>query len=126
MWSDFATANLTGAKLRLFTDDLELTPNLTLDDFTEPVGSWYAELDADYGEPYGVDDDGIRASVLSKQFNYSGSDDPETVRGWFVVKPGTPDVLIHYGKLESPKTMGNALDSLVIQPNVLIPALVGE
>lgn len=116
-------ASLTAPVVRLFTDNIVPSPTTNLLSLTQPTGDWYAEEVLTYGQVYENADGSISVQAASVQFNYTGTDAPETIRGWFVVDPGTPDVPISAGLLETPVSMGNVLDSVIVSPKITVPAI---
>lgn len=116
-------AALVAPVVRLFTNDITPGPDTDLLALTEPSGSWYAEQALSYGQAYQNPDGSITVTAASVQFNYTGVSSPETIRGWFVVDPGTPDIPVSARRLATPVSMGNTLDSLIVQPGFTVPPI---
>lgn len=110
-----------GCKIALFTDDTQVTQNLKIADLHEPTGDWYAREDAVFGEVFRDEDGKLCVEVTSAQFNYSGTDEGETIYIEGIVFEDTPDLLILAARRTSPKLMETVLDSLVSAPSYRIP-----
>lgn len=119
-------ASLVAPVVRLFTNDITPGPDTDLLALSEPAGTWYAEQALTYGQAYQNPDGSITVTAESVQFNYTGASSPETVRGWFVVDPGSPDVPISARRLPTPVSMGNALDSVIVQPGFTVPPIAAS
>lgn len=126
MLTEFFAAHDTVLEVRLFTNDIELSPVTALGDLIEPIGTWYAVAAGVYGEVFAADDNGLQIDVGSVQFNYSGVSPPETIRGYAVVENAVTDILLHVAKLPEPKLMAGILDSLVILAQFVVPAITGD
>jgi hypothetical protein len=107
--------------VRLFTDTISPTPDTYWLALNQPIGSWYTAKPVTYGEVYESPDGSMSVTCESLQFSYTGSDPPETIRGYYVVDPGTPDKPIHGNNLPAPVTMGTTLDSVIVMPSITIP-----
>lgn len=123
----YVADQLDGAKIILVTNEVEAGPTLDAESLIEPSGDWYARADAVTGEPYRTEDDSISIQCESNQFNYTGSDLAETIRGVAVVTvvAGPPEVLTlkWYEALEQPVSMGGVLDSVIVAPKLTIPVI---
>lgn len=113
-------AALTAPVVRLFTDNITPGPDTNLLALNQPAGSWYAEIPVTYGEAFTNPDGSVSVVAESVQFNYTGTDVPETIYGWFVVDPGSPDTPISAARLATPVSMGSLLNSVVVQPRMTI------
>lgn len=117
-------STMSAPVVRLFTDIIAPSPDTDWLALTEPTGSWYAEAAVTYGEVFQHDDGSIEVRCASIQFNYSGTDAPETIRGYYVVDPGSPDVPYHGGNLAEAKVMGGTLDSVIVEPGFVVPPVL--
>lgn len=117
----FATG-LTTPFIRLFTGGTVPTPLTVLSQLPEPVGTWYAAVAAVYADVFVLGDGSIELRTQAVQFNYSGSSPAETITGWAVVDTAGP-TLLHARRLDSPVTMGNSLNAVVVQPSIVLPPI---
>lgn len=113
-------AALVTPKVGLYTSALTPDENTLLAALTEPVGSWYAQVAAVFGQVFQDNDGGVSVFTQAVQFNYSGTDTASNIYGWFVAAGATP-ALIFAGKFVSPVPMGTLLSSLIVQPGFRIP-----
>lgn len=113
-------ASLVAPTVRLFKDAIVPTPTTNLAGLSQPTGSWYTEVALTYGQVFENPDGSMSVVAQSVQFNYSGTDPAETVYGWFVVDPGSPDIPISAGLLPAPVTLGTVLDSVIVQPAITL------
>jgi len=116
-------ATFTAPVVRLFKDTIAPTPDTNFLATTQPTGSWYTAPAVTYGQVFEHTDGSMEIRCTSVQFNYSGTDPAETIRGYYVVDPGSPDVVYHGANLPAPVAMGNTLDSLIVNPGLIFPPI---
>ena len=114
-------ASLTAPEVRLFTDNITPSPDTNLLTLNQPTGSWYTPQPLSYGDAFTNPDGSVSVVAQSMQFDYDGTDPGETVYGYMVVDPGSPDVPISAARLETPVNMGNDTNSVIVQPRMSLP-----
>jgi len=102
-------------KVHLYSNVLAPTQTTPLSAFTELTQSWYSAIASTTGAAYKETDNSISVAVRSVQFNYSGSDAPVTVQGYFLTDTAGTN-LISSRALDTPKTLASDDDSLVVAP----------
>lgn len=107
------------AVVKLFVNDLTPDASTVLADFTEPSGDWYTPAAVDFNEPRETEDNGITVDATSIQYNYTGTDPAETIFGWMVVNV-TPARLLSSRRLDTPVSMANVLDSVIVIPSITL------
>lgn len=120
----FTAANST-AKVALFINNRTPLPTDTYASFTEASQSWYSRQNAVYGQVFQEGSGNMRTVVDSVQFNYSsgdGLDAPVTVYGYMIVT-ASGSTLLHSARLDTARTMGNTLDSVVVEPALQLPSI---
>lgn len=116
------TGGLTTPKVILFTNNIVPDNSTAYADLTQPTASWYTAATATFGTTYDNPDGSVSATCTSVQFDYSGSDPSETIYGYGVADvSGT--TLYCAANLPQPVTMAGALDAVIVQPQVTIPAI---
>lgn len=107
-----------GLKVGLFTDTFVVTDDMTIGGLTAPTYAGYAvQATATLGS---VSDNPAGDGVTELQavvFQPTGATASSVITGWYLFNDAVPDVLIRVEKLETPVTLANALDALVIQPS---------
>jgi hypothetical protein len=124
MLTAFAAA-LTTPFIRLFTGTHVPNPNTVLADIPEPTGTWYTAVAAVYDQVYQHPDGSMEIRPQAVQFNYTGSSPAEVITGWAVVDTAGP-TLLHAHRLDTPVTMGTTLDSVIVEPSLVLPAVTGS
>lgn len=117
---------MTAPEVRLFTNSITPGPDTDFLSLTEPTGSWYAAQAVTYGEVFQHPDGSMEVRCASVQFNYTGSDPSQTIRGYYVVEPGSPDVPYHGGNLPAPVAMGGVLDSVIVNPGLIFQPVLAS
>lgn len=124
--SDVATNLLTGASLKLFSNDITVSSATTLDMFVESAYTGYSDVDSLTANQVYVDDDngGVSVGINSRQFNATGGSGstPESVYGFYLVSSG--GALLAAANISEPKVMGTDLDSVVVAPFINLPGSV--
>lgn len=114
-------ASLTTPTVKLFVNNITVTPDTVFASLVEPSGDWYTPQSLTYGQVFEGPNGEMNVVARSVQFNYTGTDAAETIYGWFVDDAGDGDAPISARNLETPVNMGNVLDSLIVQPGLTLP-----
>lgn len=112
-------ASMTAPVAGLFKDAVVPSPTTDLSTLIVPVGTWYTPIAVTYGQVFENPDGTVEVRCASVQFNYTGSSTGETIRGWTVYDPGSPDVYYHARALDVPVLMANTLDSVIVYPGLI-------
>lgn len=124
MMQNYVDDVLDGAVVRLYTNELSISPETGVGEFVEPAGDWYEAAALTYSEVFEDDSGNISVSGGTAFFNYSGTDPEEVVQGYFCTSAdGT--VLYHAAALATPKSMGNDLDTVAVSPGFTLAAVTG-
>lgn len=105
----------------LFVNNITPTIDTAIGGLTEPTGSWYARLAITFNQIYDDIAGNMYVTADSLQFDYTGTDAPEVIYGYFTATLVTAGVLVASNLLAVPKSMGNTLDSLIVQPAIIQP-----
>lgn len=114
-------ATFSAPVVRLYKDTISPTPDTVFTALTQPTGSWYTAQAVTYGQVFQHSDGSMEIRCSSVQFNYTGTDAAETIRGYYVVDPGSPDKVYHGNNLPAPVQMGTTLDSVIVEPGLVFP-----
>ena len=98
-----------------------IIPNLdtTFGSIVEPTASWYrGRIAVVFGSVFDDVPGNMYIVGTSLQFDYTGTDAPTTIYGWFVATLVTAGVLVTTGMLPTPVIMATTLDAVVIQPTI--------
>lgn len=110
--ADLTAGTLTGAKIKLFVNDVDPGPNAVLADFTLASFTGAAPIVVSgWSEAFVTPDGSVKSLTNLAQFDWdSGAD--ETVYG-IVITTGA-DALLAYARFETPKQMSTTDDSLAV------------
>lgn len=109
----------------LFTNDVVPEEDVEMADLVEPTDDWYAREAAVYGETYKDADGRPHATIPSVQFNWTaaGGAGAATIYGYGIVSAAAAGNLLHVKRLAQPVTLNNVLSSIVVQPELALPAI---
>jgi hypothetical protein len=116
------------ALVRLFTaGPSPSAATFTLDDFTEPEGTWYDPTDAEhptvvYGQPFLNADGGVEVRAESVQFNFveAEGNEAQDIVG-YMVTAATGNTVHHYAYLPESVLLSGNLSSIIVQPGFALP-----
>lgn len=111
-------------KVLLFTNDVTPGPNVVLGDLVEPTGDWYTQQTAALSQAY-IDISGnYHLSLLSNEWDYTGTDPGETVVGFALVGAGGD--LYALAQLPAPVVLSNTSQSCITPvADLLFPPVRG-
>lgn len=118
-----ASTDPTAGKVILFTNDINPDDTTILGDLIQPTGDWYAAMDIDWGRVIEQDSGGMGLDAGAYRWDYTGTDPAETIRGWGVTNTGITKLLLSR-KLRTPVVMANVLDSVLVEPDLVVPAIL--
>ncbi len=87
-------ATITTPFVGLFTNNITPGIDTALGTLIEPTASWYARLAGTYGDVYDDNTGNMYCTMASLQFQYTGSDAPTQIYGYFVATLVTAGVLV--------------------------------
>lgn len=119
-------ATMIAPVVRLFTNTISPGPDTNFLSLSEPLGDWYTEQAVTYGQVFEHADGSMEVRCTSVQFNYTGADAPETIRGYYVCETGSPFTPYHGNNLPAPVSMGTTLDSVIVNPGLVFSPVVAQ
>jgi hypothetical protein len=114
----------TGVSMALFVNNIVPTPQTALGDLTEATFAGYAELTLLKTWSVGGVGGGQPTAVLDQPtvFTSSGPTSPaQTVYGWYLILPGTPNKLLVACRLDTPFLVADATVVIPITVQLLLP-----
>jgi hypothetical protein len=93
---------LDGANIALFTTTLVPTEDSIWTDLQEPTYAAYAQLPITWGTVYGRLDGAYAVDTQLATFQIAGTDPPQTITGWAIVRPGGTPVLLALENFPAP------------------------
>jgi len=122
---DWWVMGLTAPVVCLSTAVITPDVNTPLSSLPEPVGSWYTRVPAVFQRAFENADNSLTLPCACAQFNYSGTDAPETIASYFLVDEAlSGDQLISARQVQTQVTMGTVLDSIRVEPAITFPPAI--
>lgn len=115
-------ALLGGAKVMLFKNDYQPSATTVLADLIEADFTGYARsADLVWGEPFITPAQLAEIVAQQLQFNATGSTVTNTIYGYAVITPGTPDVLQYAERFAEPVFVAGTMNAVLVNPRYRFP-----
>lgn len=117
-----AAADADAGKVILFVNDYSPTYDTLIGALTQPTASWYTAADIDWGRVIEQDNGAMALDAGGYRFDYTGTDPACTIYGWGVTNTAGSKLLLSR-RLDMPVVMANTYDSVIVEPDLVVPAV---